>query len=84
MTFTHGASGYRNHGCHCASCTEGHREQQAAWRARVRMAASLKPGDPRHGTVNGYSNYGCRCLACTEARAASSRQYDAWVKSRPA
>lgn len=79
-TFTHGASGYRNHGCHCEVCTEGHRERCATQQAR--RVGSLQPGDSRHGTVNGYGRYDCRCVPCTQAKADENRRYRTWRKSR--
>jgi hypothetical protein len=78
--FTHGASGYDNYCCRCATCRAGHaakvREQRTerfALRVRVgdRLVAPLPAS--RHGSQYTYSNWGCRCERCTAANRARQR-----------
>jgi hypothetical protein len=72
--YTHGASGYRNHGCRCEICRAGHRERLARYRANSSLNG---PTDPRHGTDNGYRNHGCRCEICRLAHREVARSASA-------
>jgi hypothetical protein len=42
---------------------------------QARRRSTLKPDDPRHGTMNGYGNHKCRCDRCTEANRISHAEY---------
>lgn len=65
---THGRPSTYNAGCRCRPCTAAHSERHRVWAERV--AGTLAPDDPRHGTANGYRNYGCRCPECTAVHSA--------------
>jgi hypothetical protein len=34
MSWSHGATGYKHHGCRCQECRAGHAAEQCAYRAR--------------------------------------------------
>src|SRR5256885_704702 len=68
----HGTTnGYGNLGCRCTPCTEAHRQNHAAYMARVRASKRILG---EHGTEIAYDT-GCRCAACREAHNAKSRAY---------
>lgn len=73
-------NGYRNWGCRCEACKEGHLQYNREYAAgRPKKAKKgLPDGDPRHGTNNGYTNHGCRCERCKYAN--SLRQTEARAK----
>lgn len=70
-SFTHGVSGYRNHGCRCTQCKDGNRQAQRRLRQRNEGRTP-----PTHG-LSGYKNYSCRCEVCTEANREQQRAYQA-------
>jgi hypothetical protein len=71
----HGGSGYAysHFDCRCEPCTTANRERTYKYRAKV--AGTLAPDDPRHGTLNAYNNYGCRCEPCTLTNSESCKDY---------
>ena len=60
---THGKAPTYRHGCRCADCTEAHRADHAARRARF---AERPQEDVPHGTMSAYTNWHCRCGPCTD------------------
>lgn len=68
---THGGAGtgYSNHGCRCAECTE------ANTRRLKRRRAERKAEEPlTHGSVSTYVNWSCRCEKCGEAHNENERR----------
>lgn len=72
---THGKAWAYRHGCRCPACTEAHRADHKARRARF---AARPQEDKPHGTMSAYTNWGCRCGECK----AAYRQKNALYKAR--
>lgn len=77
--FSHGSTGYAN-GCRCATCREGHAQQQQNW---ARSARERPVPERVHGTRNGYANYGCRCNECRHANAVAHANWKARDRKVP-
>lgn len=67
----HGSeNGYRNLGCRCDPCRDGHADYQA----RVRSERAERLSEAPHGTESGYTNWRCRCDACRGAHRLERRR----------
>lgn len=79
--FTHGASGYANHRCHCGVCRAGHAEESREFRRRYaeRRRQAQAAGlihvveHITHGEA-GYNTYSCRCEVCRRSKSDAMRR----------